>query len=114
MLLRFRQGVLASPHTVPLLVLLALNLLFWIRVLATGHVLLPGDFLRGFAPYGNDPQAPWNILQWDSLGQYYPWRFFAAQQLSQGLIPLWNPHQFSGTPFVANGQSAVFYPLGFP
>jgi hypothetical protein len=114
MLSRFRQGVLASPHTVPLLVLLALNLLFWIRVLATNQVLLPGDFLRGFAPFGSDSQAPWNILQWDALGQYYPWRSFAAQQLRSGLIPLWNPYQFAGTPFVANGQSAVFYPLNLP
>jgi hypothetical protein len=29
-------------------------------------------------------------------------------------IPLWNPYQFAGTPFVANGQSAVFYPLNLP
>ena len=27
------------------------------------------------------------------------------------MLPLWNPHQFCGTPFIANGQSAVFYPL---
>jgi len=27
------------------------------------------------------------------------------------VLPLWNPHQFCGTPFIANGQSAVFYPL---
>ena len=25
-------------------------------------------------------------------------------------VPLWNPYQFCGTPFVANSQSAVFYP----
>jgi hypothetical protein len=28
----------------------------------------------------------------------------------RGLIPLWNPHQFCGAPFIANGQSAFFYP----
>ena len=27
---------------------------------------------------------------------------------------LWNPFQFCGTPFVANAQSAVFYPLNLP
>jgi hypothetical protein len=31
--------------------------------------------------------------------------------MSQGYIPLWNPYQFCGTPFLANGQSAVLYPL---
>jgi hypothetical protein len=88
--------------------------LFWSRVLFTSYVLLPGEFLRGFAPFGADPNAPWNLLRWDSLGQYYPWRLFTARQLGAGLIPLWNPHEFTGAPFVANGQSAVFYPLNLP
>jgi hypothetical protein len=47
---------------------------------------------------------------YDSVGQFYPWRHFAAHELRTGRIPLWNPYQFSGTPFVANSQSAVFYP----
>jgi len=95
-------------------VLLALALCFWGRVLFTNSVLLPGEFLRGFAPFGDDARAPWTILQWDALGQYFPWRHFAAGELHSGKIPLWNPFQFCGTPFLANGQSAVFYPLNFP
>lgn len=94
--------------------LLAACLLFWSRVLFTGNVLLPGAMLRGFAPFGSDATAPWTILQWDALAQYFPWRHFAAQSLRQGQIPLWNPYQFTGTPFLANAQSAVFYPLNFP
>ena len=109
-----RRAFLASPHAIPVLILVALTLLYWSRALFLGHALLPGEFLRGFAPFGADPRAPWNILQWDALSQYYPWRHFAAQQLRDGLIPLWNPHQFAGTPFLANGQSAVFYPLNLP
>ncbi|MDQ2686516.1 MAG: YfhO family protein, partial [Armatimonadota bacterium] len=42
---------------------------------------------------------------------FYPWRAFASESLHHGFLPLWNPHQFCGTPFVANSQSAVFYPL---
>lgn len=87
---------------------------FWADVLLGGRVLLPGAMLRGFAPFGGDAKAPWTILQWDALAQYYPWRAFAAEQLRAGTIPLWNPHQFSGAPFLANGQSAVFYPLSLP
>ncbi len=105
---------LGWPHTLPLLALTGLALFYWGRVLFTTQVLLPGEFLRGFAPFGNDPQAAWNILQWDALGQYYPWRSFAARELRAGHVPLWNPHQFAGTPFLANGQSAVFYPLSLP
>ncbi len=102
-----------SPHFVPLLFLFALCSFYWNRVLFSNQVLLP-DFGRGFAPFGSDPKAPWNILQWDSLAQYFPWRTFSAQQVHAGKIPLWNPHQFAGTPFLANGQSAVFYPLSLP
>ncbi len=50
---------------------------------------------------------------YDSVGQFYPWRKFAADSIRSGTIPLWNPYQFCGTPFVANSQSAVFYPLNF-
>lgn len=108
----FRDSFTIAPrHRVPLLILFALTLAYWSRVLFTGQVLLPGAFLRGFAPFGADAQAPWTILQWDALGQYFPWRTFAARELQAGHIPLWNPHQFNGTPFIANGQSAVFYPL---
>jgi hypothetical protein len=38
-------------------------------------------------------------------------RDFGFTELAKGNIPLWNPHIFSGTPFVGNFQSAVFYPL---
>ncbi len=94
--------------------IIVLALAFWARVLFLGRVLLPGDMLRGFAPFGGDPRAAWTILQWDALAQYFPWRHFAASQLQRGHIPLWNPFQFSGTPFLANAQSAVFYPLNIP
>lgn len=109
-----RPSLTRSHHFWPLLGLFFLCTLYWSSVLFTDQVLLPGDFLRGFAPFGSDPKAPWNLLQWDALGQYYPWRVFAARQLQEGLIPLWNPHQFAGAPFVANLQSAVFYPLNLP
>ena len=109
-----KRRIFRSSHTIPLLILFALCSLYWIRVLVSDQVLLPGEFLRGFAPFGNDARAPWNILQWDALGQYFPWRTFAARQLQAGQIPLWNPYQFAGTPFLANGQSAVFYPLSAP
>ncbi len=59
------------------------------------------------------PQAHWDPLVWDGVAQYYPWRLFAAESLRSGIIPLWNPYQFCGTPFLANGQSAVLYPFSF-
>ena len=86
-------------------------LLLW-RALST-HALFPADFLTSLLPwketFGEYPF--WNALIWDSLGQYFPWREFAAEAIRNGVIPLWNPFQFCGNPFLANGQSALFYPL---
>ena len=42
--------------------------------------------------------------------QYLPWRQFAFDQLRAGRFPLWNPYQFSGTPFFGDPQSALLYP----
>ena len=36
---------------------------------------------------------------------------FAAQSLQNGIIPLWNPHLYSGIPFAADTQSGLFYPI---
>jgi hypothetical protein len=87
-------------------------LLLW-PVLVHGEAFLPADLLRDIAPWRTDNPSsliPWNPLMWDGIAEFYPWRFFAAQTLHSGYLPLWNPHQFCGTPFVANSQSAVFYP----
>ena len=106
--------ILQHRHAPALGLLTILALLGWGRVLLFGQTFLPGAMLSGFYPFGGNTNAPWNILQWDSLGQYFPWRHFAGEELRAGHIPLWNPFEFCGTPFVANAQSAVFYPLNLP
>lgn len=47
----------------------------------------------------------------DTVTAYYPWAFFANSILENGNLPLWLPHSFSGEPFIANPQTAIFYPL---
>ena len=84
--------------------------------LLPGRALLPADLLVQFQPWRSAlsedaPAAHWDALVWDGITQFYPWRHFAAESLRSGVIPLWNPYQFCGTPFLANGQSAVLYPL---
>ena len=80
-----------------------------------GEVLLPAQYVRAFSPWRAEyappePMPPWNALLADSILQYLPWRQFTHESLRAGYLPLWNPHQFCGTPFLANYQSAVFYP----
>src|SRR5437763_11395176 len=52
-----------------------------------------------------------NFLITDPVRQQYPWRFLATELETNMQMPLWNPYNFSGTPLLANFQSAVFYPL---
>lgn len=47
----------------------------------------------------------------DQVRMFYPWRLFINESVSSGKLPLWNPYNFSGSPLLANFQSAVFYPL---
>jgi len=47
----------------------------------------------------------------DFTDQFYAWRVYTARELTAGRIPLWNPYYNSGHPFLADSQSAVFYPI---
>ena len=82
-----------------------------------GYTFLPADMLYHFQPWGEtkipEKDYQWNPLLWDSLAQFYPWRYFLGESLKRGFLPLWNPYQFCGTPFYANGQSAIFYPFNW-
>ncbi|MEX2012945.1 MAG: YfhO family protein [Candidatus Levyibacteriota bacterium] len=82
-------------------------------------------FMKGKAPYPSSYQvnnfAPWsgypefgspvkNGAMPDVITQIYPWRHLVIQVWKSGQIPLWNPYSFSGTPLLANYQSAVLSP----
>jgi hypothetical protein len=65
----------------------------------------------------------WRVLtpdaldrRWFSSGdftdQFFAFRTFMAEELWSGRLPLWNPFTFSGAPFLADIQSAVYYPIG--
>lgn len=41
---------------------------------------------------------------------FYPLKLYTADRLRLGEIPLWNPLSGNGEPWLANGQSGVFYP----
>jgi hypothetical protein len=50
----------------------------------------------------------------DVFTYFYPYKAYAAEIVRQGRLPLWNPYLFMGVPFLANAQTALFYPLNFP
>jgi len=48
--------------------------------------------------------------QGDTARWYVFMRLFGYAELRAGNLPLWNPHTFSGMPFVGTFQSAIYYP----
>lgn len=101
-----------------ILLLLALPplLLFWQQTLG-GRTLLPADNLYQYEPWAGlreevgAPAIPHNALVSDLVLQNYPWKQFLRESLEAGEAPLWNPHQFSGIPFLAAGQHSGLYSL---
>jgi hypothetical protein len=46
----------------------------------------------------------------DHFDYFQPLRWFTAEELRAGRLPLWNPYSASGEPWFANPQTGVFYP----
>lgn len=46
----------------------------------------------------------------DHFDYFQPLRWFTAEELKGGRLPLWNPYSASGEPWLANPQTGVFYP----
>ncbi|MFC1851133.1 YfhO family protein [candidate division CSSED10-310 bacterium] len=90
-----------------------LTFFFWQNILS-GIPFIPTDIIYQFSPWQGmmplslKPQNP--IVSLDFMLQLYPWYQFAREKIRQGIIPLWNPYTGSGSPFLANLQSSIFYP----
>lgn len=61
-----------------------------------------------FAPYLLGLSA---FAAGDFTRHYLPYSFFQQKSLLAGQLPVWNPHVNSGHPFLADTESAVFYPV---
>lgn len=46
----------------------------------------------------------------DHTDYFQPLRYYTAEYLQAGKLPLWNPYNASGEPWLANPQTGVFYP----
>lgn len=92
-------------------------ILFWPQTMG-GKTLLPAENLYQWEPFytyrdeAGAPDRPHNHLLSDLVLQNMQWKTFTRQQFADGEIPLWNPYQFAGIPFLAAGQQQVLYPLG--
>lgn len=96
------------------ILLAGLLLVFFMTPILRGEVLSPADLLLKSAPWRQAAPPdfePANALLSDYVYQMRPWRSFTVSSLKAGRIPLWDPHNYAGAPFLGNGQSAVLYPL---
>lgn len=57
-----------------------------------------------------NPVNQLSLVEGDFSGQFVPFAHYQAIRLQHGEIPLWNPYNYGGHPFLADTQSAVFYP----
>jgi Bacterial membrane protein YfhO len=57
----------------------------------------------------------WDLLRdgtavgMDTATAFYPWYAYLGENLRSGHVPVWNPHQFSGTPFAGDPESGWTY-----
>lgn len=50
-----------------------------------------------------------NCMKYDIMDQYFQYRYFLSDSLSNGIWPLWLPWQYFGFPFFADPQSGAWY-----
>ncbi len=105
------------PDVLILLGLLLVPLLYFAPVTLGGRTQIPADNLYQYEPWLSAreavgvPDVPHNALLSDLVLQNYQWKTFIRRSLQQGIIPLWQPNQFAGTPFLAAGQHSALYPF---
>jgi hypothetical protein len=85
------------------------------RSLTGSKILLPLEILARPGTYlpANTAQrvtSPPNIVLSDLVFAMEPFRAHAAREVRDGRLPLWNPYNYCGSPFLANNQSAIFSP----
>ena len=54
------------------------------------------------------------LIDTSDIRLYFHWLHqFTREHLLAGRLPLWDPYNYCGTPFAANPQATVFYPLSW-
>ena len=108
-----------TKKLLPILFLVIITGVFFWQFLFKGLLPIPADTIIGlYHPYRDLYAKDYpngipfkNFLITDPVRQQIPWRKFSIDSFKSAEIPSWNPYSFSGTPNIANLQSASFYPL---
>jgi hypothetical protein len=87
-----RRVPIARIELIAVVVLVALCWLFYWRLLTP------------------NPLNQQSLVEGDFSGQFVAFAHYQAVRFAQGEVPLWNPCNYGGHPFLADTQAAVFYP----
>ena len=101
------------PDLTAALALAAITLVLFAPTLLSGRTISPMNILAERAPWHTviAPVPPPNAALTDIAQVFHPWLLYAGEQIRGGVIPLWNPHEYTGAPFFGNGQSALLFPV---
>ena len=94
----------------PALALLILTLVPLWRCVIGGQNIGAWDEVRELSPWNARNLGPWDVLQADSVLEFYGWRDQVFSAWSRSHLPLWNHLELNGTPLLANSQSGAMYP----
>jgi hypothetical protein len=97
-------------HLWPVLILALLALVPLWRCVFLGETIGAWDEVGQMAPWHHTSNAPWDVLQADSVLEFYGWRDQVFKAWGSNHIPLWNHNELGGSPLLANSQSGGFYP----
>jgi hypothetical protein len=104
-----RGAILVSGLLVSQLILFGPSLIGRKILLPLDVLALPGFYLppSEAAAWGE----PWDSALTDPTLEMEMDRRYAVAEVRAGRLPLWNPHEYCGQPFLAANQTAVFSPF---
>lgn len=106
-------------NTLPIVFIGILVIIFFYQFFLYGKIPIPADAIVGlYHPFRDTVSSIYpngipvkNPLITDPVRQQFAWRTLVVNNFKKMELPLWNPFSFSGTPLLANFQSAAFYPF---
>src|SRR5690348_12229256 len=100
---KLRSARPAVRHASAIAFLAGVTLLFFSGLVIGRTYSEVARYERTVFPWGNPAALATSprIIHYDQAKSYYPWQVFINNSLRDGVVPLWNPYSFGGTPFLA-------------
>lgn len=114
--MRKNQYLLIPPKNISAaMILIVMLLLFFSKPIINIRTQYHSPANLGqFFPLTHTGYEQTNTSLNDIFLQMHPWAIFNDRSVQQGEVPLWNPYNGLGAPYMANFISAVFSPYNVP